>query len=94
MQLLESLVLSGKIIDIAVGVMLIELFVLIAMQRLGKLVLDIRGAVYNLGAGGSLALGIKAALNDSGVVAIAACLLCSLAFHSLDTFRRVRRSAA
>jgi hypothetical protein len=93
MQLLESLILSGRIIDIALAVMLAELLVLIALKKRGSLVFDVPGAVSNLGAGGSLALGIKAVLTGGSYLTIAACLVFSLMFHSIDTIRRVRRTA-
>jgi hypothetical protein len=90
MQLLESLVLSGRIIDIALSVMLIELLVLYALHRRGRLAIDIRGAVYNLGAGGSLALAIRASLTNSGFLLISVFLLSALVFHGLDTQRRIQ----
>lgn len=90
MEILENLIDSGRIIDIAIAVMALELLVLIALDRMGRLKVNISGLIVNLGAGGSLAMAVRASLTESSYLVIAGWLVSALVFHMLDVSSRVR----
>lgn len=88
---MQSLIESGRIVDIVLAVLVIEV-VLLALwhRRTGRGVAAVP-AFLNAGAGGSLALALRAALTGSGWQWITLWLLCALVFHSADLVRRWSR---
>lgn len=92
MKLLADLVNSGRIADIALAVMLVELVVLVLIARRRNHPIDVPGLFFNMGAGGSLVLALRASLTAAGWPWVAAFLLLSLAFHASDVGRRWRKA--
>jgi hypothetical protein len=88
---LQPLIESGRIVDIILAVLAAEVFLLaLWYRRTGRGVAPL-SAFLNAGAGGSLALALRAALVDDGWQWITVWLLCALAFHSADLARRWSR---
>lgn len=92
MDLLRELILSGRIIDIVVGVLLLELVAISILYRTRGTGIAPYPLLVNIGAGGSLALAIKASLTGAGWQWIAGWLVASLVFHVLDLSTRWRRA--
>lgn len=88
---MQALIESGRIVDIVLAVLVLEIVLLASWyRRTGRGIAPIP-AVLNAGAGGSLALALRAALVDSGWQWITVWLLCALAFHTADLLRRWSR---
>ena len=88
---LPTLINSGRIVDIMVAFVVVEVIVLIIYrQRTGR-GLPAVALLANVGAGGSLMLSLGAALKGMGATAIAACLVLSLVFHVTDLVIRWRQ---
>jgi hypothetical protein len=88
---LQALIESGRIVDIVLAVLVAEVFLLALWhRRTGRGVAPLP-AFLNAGAGGSLALALRAALTDGGWQWITVWLLCALVFHSADLARRWSR---
>jgi hypothetical protein len=90
MDTLKTLIENGGIVDIVVLVLAVEIVVSAAVIRLKRLPVRIAGLVYNIGAGGSLALALGMSIKDAGWQAIAGFLVASFVFHSLDVITRWR----
>jgi len=88
---LQSLIENGGIVDIIVLVLVIEIVVSAALIRLKRLPVSIPGLIYNVGAGGSLALALSMSILDMGWKAIAGFLVASFVFHTLDVVTRWQR---
>lgn len=88
MQLLESLIASGRIVDIMVAVIALEVVAVLVFRRLYGGGIPAVPLLLNVGAGGSLMLALRAALGESGWQWIAAFLVASLVFHVADQFQR------
>lgn len=84
MELLESLITTGRIVDIMLSVMALEILAVYLYRRSRGGGIAMRPLVLNIGAGGSLMLALRAALTDAGVLWIAAFLVLSLVFHVAD----------
>lgn len=81
---LNDLIGSGRIVDIMVLFVVIEVIVLIVYwKRTGKGVPTVP-LLANIGAGGSLMLALGATLKGMGSATIALCLIASLIFHLTD----------
>ena len=91
MDILSELILSGRIIDIVLGVLILELLFISILYRTKGKGIPPYPLIVNIGAGGSLALAIKAAVTDAGWQWIAAWLIASLVFHVLDISARWQR---
>lgn len=92
MQLLERLIASGRIVDLMVLFVVIEIAVLLAYhRRTGRGVAPLP-LLLNVGAGGSLMLALRATLTDAGWMWTAAFLLCALLFHVSDVAQRWKRA--
>lgn len=88
MELLESLVSSGRIVDVMLTVMALEvLAVTIYRRRTGGGIAFVP-LILNIGAGGSLMLALRATLTDAGIEMIAFWLVASLVFHVADQAKR------
>ena len=90
METLKMLIENGGIIDIVVLVLAVEIVVSAAVIRLKRLPVGIAGLLYNIGAGGSLALALGMSIRDAGWKAIAGFLVASFVFHTLDVTTRWR----
>jgi hypothetical protein len=88
---MQALIESGRIVDIVLAVLVIEIVLLALWHRRTGGGIAALPAFLNAGAGGSLALALRAALTDSGWQWVAAWLLCALAFHTADLVRRWSR---
>lgn len=88
---LDTLITSGRIVDIMVLFVVLEVIVLIVyFRKTGKGVPTVP-LLANIGAGGSLMLALGATLKGASATIIAACLLASLAFHTADLAIRWKR---
>ena len=94
MTLLESLVLSGRIVDIALAVLVVESLALYAWRRRARGGISPWALLANLGAGGSLMLALRAALTGAGWTWIATWLVAALVFHLADLAQRLNRAPA
>ncbi|HKL63575.1 MAG TPA: hypothetical protein VJ883_09425 [Woeseiaceae bacterium] len=88
---MQTLIESGRIVDIVLAVLLAEVLLLALWHRRTGRGIAPLPAFLNAGAGGSLALALRAALTDSGWMWVTAWLLCALVFHSADLARRWSR---
>ena len=92
MEQLEILISSGRIVDLMLLVVVIEVIALILYWRFtGKGVQPLR-LIMNVGAGGSLMLALRASLVGASTLVLAACLLASLGFHVADVALRWQNS--
>ena len=91
MDILSELILSGRIIDIVLVVLFLELVVVSVLYRARGNGIPPYPLMVNIGAGGSLALAIKASLTGAGWQWIAFWLVASLIFHVLDVGARWQR---
>ena len=92
MEFLRELITTGRIVDIVLVVMTVELLVSTFVAKRRGIAIDLPGLAFNIGAGGSLALALRASLTGAGWQWIAGWLVCSLVFHILDTGRRWQQS--
>lgn len=84
MQTLQNLVESGRIVDVMLAFIILEIVVLsIIRQRRGGGVAALP-LIVNIGAGGSLMVALRFALAGHSWLAITACLLAALVFHVAD----------
>ncbi len=88
MTILETLVTSGRIVDIALAVLVIEYVILVGLARKGRSELRALPLLFNAGAGGSLMLALRAALTSAGWMLVTAFLLAALLFHAGDVALR------
>jgi hypothetical protein len=89
---MEALFASGRIADIALGVMALEavvVYVLTALRGDGE---RYRALLTNLAAGACLVIAVRLALVGADWRWIAAALAASLVAHSLDLAMRLRSS--
>ena len=86
--MLESLIASGRIADIMLGVMVLEVIAIVLYRRARGGGIALRPLILNIGAGGSLILALRASLTESGWSAIAGFLVLSLVFHVADQVGR------
>ena len=84
MASLETLILSGRIVDIMIVFIVLEIvFVEVVRRKHGRGVATLP-LLVNIGAGGSLMLALRAALVGSGWPWVATFLVSSLVFHVAD----------
>ena len=86
--LLQSLIDSGRIVDLMLTVLAVELVVVQIYRRRAGGGIGFLPMLLNLGAGGSLMLALRAALISAGPLWIAVFLLSSLVFHVADQAAR------
>ena len=94
MEPLQSLVESGRIVDIMLVVVAIEVVALIAYRVATRRGLSVASIVLNIGAGGSLMVALKLLYDQAGWQLVAAALVASLVFHTADLVHRWRGNAA
>ncbi|MFK7892615.1 MAG: hypothetical protein AB8B63_17490 [Granulosicoccus sp.] len=86
-----NLIDSGRIVDIMVLFVIIEVIILIIYwQRTGRGVPTVP-LLANIGAGGSLMLALGATMKGMSTTTIMLCLLASLIFHMTDLAMRWQR---
>lgn len=90
MELLQQLVESGRIFDIMLVVIALEIVVLIGYRVFTGKGLTVPSIVLNIGAGGSLMVTLKLLYDGAGWQLIAAALVASLFFHTGDLVYRWR----
>ena len=92
--MLEQLIETGRIVDIALAVLVAEIIVILALRRSSGAGVPARSLLINAGAGGSLMLALRAALTDAGWTWVAAFLVAALVFHAADIAQRWQRRDA
>ncbi len=92
--MLQQLFETGRIVDVALAMVAVELAVLaiLARRRGGRPSLAALAA--NLAAGAGLMLALRAALAGAGWAWVAAALAASLAAHIIDVVLRFREAGA
>ncbi len=88
---LEWLINSGRIVDIMVLFVVVEVVALIVYWRVKQRGVATIPLLANVGAGGSLMLALGANLKGAGYLAVAACLVAALVFHLTDLALRWKR---
>lgn len=86
--MIEELIASGRIVDLILGLVVVQFVVLVAYRRTtgrGPAAADI---AFSLLAGAGLLLALRAALTASGWTSIAAYLGLALVAHLADLARR------
>lgn len=84
MDILEDLVRSGRICDIALALMAAEVIALIAYRRATGRGIAPGALLANFAAGGALVLALRSALTGAGWLATAGWLTASLVAHVAD----------
>ncbi|MEL6198849.1 MAG: hypothetical protein AAFR09_01450 [Pseudomonadota bacterium] len=93
MELLQELVESGRIVDIMLVVIALEVAALIAYRVVTGKGLSVPSILLNVGAGGSLMVALKLLYDGVGWQLVAAALVASLLFHTGDLVYRWRQTA-
>ncbi|MBX2880848.1 MAG: hypothetical protein KTR32_12985 [Granulosicoccus sp.] len=88
---LDQLIGNGRIVEIMVIFVVIEVVVLIIYWRRTGRGIPTVPLLANIGAGGSLMLALGATLKGMSATVIAACLIASLIFHMTDLAIRWQR---
>lgn len=94
MATLESLIASGRIVDLMIAVLLAETIAILAYRRLRGGGIAPVPLLTNLAAGGSLMLALRAAVTGGGWGSVALWLLAALVFHVADLRQRWERAPA
>jgi len=92
--MLEELIRSGRIVDIMIAFVVIEIVALLVYRRLTGRGVPTYSLLVNIGAGGSLMLALKAVFGGAAWTIVAACLLGALVFHTLDVAQRWQKGSA
>ncbi len=87
---MEALFVSGRIADIALGVMAVEAVILYALMAYIGRGVRYRAILANLAAGACLVVAVRLALVGANWKWIAVALVASLLAHSLDLMMRLR----
>lgn len=88
MPIIEDLVTSGRIVDVMIALVVLEVLALtLYRRRTGAGVAELSLAA-NAAAGISLMLALRAGLTDAGWATVALCLLFALVFHAADIGQR------
>lgn len=92
-DMLSGLISSGRIIDIMLVALVLEVVVLQIYRRRTGDGIALVPLLVNLGAGGSLMLALRAALTNADWRWVGALLTLALLFHVADQFQRWERAA-
>lgn len=84
MNALESLLTSGRIVDLMILFLVLEIILITTLRKTKGVGIAALPLIVNIGAGGSIMLALRAALTEAGWQWIAAFLLCALVFHAWD----------
>ena len=90
MALLESLIESGRIVDVMAAFVALEIVALLFYWWRRRRGVPPVPLLLNIGAGGSLMLALRAVLSGAGTLTVACWLLASLVFHVADLAQRWR----
>lgn len=82
---------SGRIVDLILGLMLIEALVLCGLALVLRSRLPLTGLLLNLAAGASLLLALRAVLTGASWVVVGAWLAVALFSHTGDLIQRLRQ---
>ena len=88
MEILETLITTGRIVDIMLAVMALEVVAVTLYRRSRGGGIAFWPLILNIGAGGSLMLALRASLTDAGYLAVSAFLIFALIFHVADQVGR------
>ena len=92
MKLLEELITTGRIVDIMVLFIVIEVALILLVRRLRGGAIAPLPLLTNIGAGGSLMLALRADLTGAGWTWVAVFLVSALVFHVADLAIRWERN--
>jgi F0F1-type ATP synthase assembly protein I len=87
---MAELFASGRVIDLILGLVVVEVMVLALWRRRFGTGPDLGGLAANLASGGFLLLAVRAALVDAAWEWVALALLGSLLAHLVDLYGRRR----
>ena len=90
---MSQLFASGRIIDLILGVMLLEAAAIVVLGLGFRDRWPVRGLLFNLAAGAALLLALRAMLTDAGWMVAGFWMGCALVAHLLDVAFRLRRHA-
>ena len=93
MSVLQALVESGRIVDVMLAFVVLEVVALQVWRARSGRGIALLPLLTNLGAGVSLMLALRAQLTGMGWTAVAAFLVLSLVFHVSDLVVRWRSGA-
>lgn len=93
MDTLRDLILSGRIVDIMLALVALEVVVLLLVRRRHGAVAPLTPLLANVGAGVALMVALRFALTDSTWLSISVCLLAALVFHGADVALRWQHPA-
>lgn len=88
MEILEALITTGRIVDIMVLFIGMEIVAITLYRSVSGGGIPMLPLLLNIGAGGSLILALRASLTDAGWTWVAAFLVLSLVFHAADQAQR------
>lgn len=88
MTMLEELIASGRIVDIMLAFVAVEVVLMLVYRRRTGRGIAPTPLLLNVGAGGSLMLALRAVLAGAGWPWVAACLVGALVFHIADLAQR------
>lgn len=91
MPLLQELIVSGRIVDLMLAVVVIEIAAVAAYRRATGGGVAMLPLLTNVGAGGSLMLALRLSLADADWKWIAVLLVVALLFHVADLWQRWSR---
>jgi hypothetical protein len=94
MTVLDSLIGSGRIVDVMLALVALEVLGLLLYRRLRGGGVAAVPLLANIGAGGSLMLALRASLVGGSVPLVAGWLIAALVFHVLDLALRWERAPA
>ena len=89
--MLEELITSGRIVDIMLGFVVLEVAAILVYRRLRGGGIPPSKLLVNIGAGGSLMLALLAVFRSAHWTVVAGCLVLSLVFHVADLAIRWER---
>lgn len=82
---------SGRIVDLILGLMLLEALVICFLGLALRYRLPVPGLLFNLAAGAALLLALRAVLSNAGWHVVGMWLICALLAHVGDLLLRLRR---
>jgi len=93
MNTLQSLILSGRVVDLMIALVVIEVLAVTVYKWRSGAGPSLAALIVNLGGGVSLMLALKAALVDAAWQSIVLCLVAALICHVADLALRWRAAA-
>ena len=88
MSVIEDLIASGRIVDLMLAFVALEIVVLLIYRARTGRGIPALPLLLNIGAGGCLMLALRATVAEAGWQWIAACLIGALVFHVADLGQR------